>query len=255
MPAEAEQMRKAGMRALITGASRGIGKAIALKFASEPQSRLALVYRSDEAAATEVAEGCRARGASVVLIQADLGDAGSGADCIKRSVDAYGGLDVLVNNAGITADGLTVRMSDEAWRKVIQVNLEGTFFICRSAAKVMMKQRYGRIINLSSVSARRPNRGQVNYAASKGGIEAMTRALAVELGSRGITVNAVAPGIIETEMSERIREHATKELLSAIPANRFGQAPEVAELVLFLSRESSGYITGQTIGIDGGLGL
>ena len=243
------------MRVLITGASRGIGRAIALRFAREPQTQLALAYRNDETAATEVAEACRALGASALLIQADLSEDMAGANCLKACLDTYGGLDVLVNNAGMTADGLSVRMSDEAWRKVIKVNLEGTFFLCRGAAKVMMKQRFGRIINLSSVSARRPNRGQVNYAASKGGIEAMTRALAVELGSRGITVNAVAPGIIETDMSERIRERAEKELLSAIPVNRFGQASEVAELVFFLSGTSSGYITGQTIGIDGGLGL
>ena len=243
------------MIALITGASRGIGRAIALRFAADEQARLCLGYRNNKTQADAVARECEAQGATVFVVPADVSDSKAATDLVQACVERYGHLDVLVNNAGVTADQLSMKMKDDAWHTVLKTNLDAAFYTCRVAAKIMMKRRFGRIINMSSVAARRPNRGQVNYAASKGAVEAFTRALAVELGSRNITVNAVAPGIIETEMSEHLRQQGEKHLLSAIPIARFGQANEIAELVHFLASDKAGYITGQTIGVDGGLSL
>ncbi len=243
------------MIALITGASRGIGRAIALRFAATENAKLCLCYQSNRDDAETVAKACEKLGADVFVVQADISDPDAASGLVRSCVERYGSLDVLVNNAGITADQLSMKMKDEDWHSVLKTNLNAVFYTCRIAAKIMMKRRFGRIINMSSVAARRPNRGQVNYAASKGAIEAFTRALAVELGSRNITVNAVAPGIIETEMSEQLRQRAEKPLLDATPIPRFGRADEVAELVYFLASDKAGYITGQTIGIDGGLSL
>ena len=160
---------------------------------------------------------------------------------------------MLVNNAGVTADKLTLMMDDDDWHRVLRTNLDGAFYTSRAAAKHMLRKRTGRIINMSSISASRPNKGQANYAASKGGLEAFTRALAVELAPKKITVNAVAPGIIETEMSQRVRDAADKELKKMIPMRRYGQVSEVAGVVSFLAGPDAGYITGQIIGVDGGL--
>lgn len=243
------------MIALVTGASRGIGRAIALRLAAQHGAKIFLIYRSQQEAAQAVADEIAALGGEAQLHCADLSDAAAADACVQACIDRFGRIDVLVNNAGVTADGLLLQMSDEDWLRVIQTNLESVFRLCRAAARPMLMQRHGRIINLSSVSARRPNRGQANYAASKAGIEGFTRALAVELASKKITVNAVAPGIIETEMSARIRGAADKELKAAIPMRRYGQPDEVAALVSFLAAEESAYITGQVIGVDGGIGL
>ncbi|MBU0552344.1 3-oxoacyl-ACP reductase FabG [Myxococcota bacterium] len=243
------------MIALITGASRGIGRAAAVRLARDHQAKLFLVYRSrvEEAEAAKIA--CVEAGGEAEIYAADVSDPQAAKAAVEACVARFGRLDVLVNNAGITADGLVIQMSDEAWQDVIQTNLSGIFNTCRAAGSVMLRQKYGRVINLSSVSGKRPNRGQANYAASKGGIESFTRAFAVEMGRKGITVNAVAPGIIETEMSARVRQAAEKEIKQQIPLRRFGQPEEVAALISFLAGPDSGYITGQTIGIDGGIAL
>lgn len=242
------------MIALITGASRGIGRAIAERLAG-PDAKLVLVYRSRTDEAEAAAAACRERGAEVVLHQADVSDPEAANAAVQACLDHFGGIEVLVNNAGVTADGLALTMSDDDWHRVIRTNLDAVFYLARAAARPMLRKRNGRIINLSSISARRPNRGQINYAASKGGIEAFTRALAVELAPKGITVNAVAPGIIDTEMSARIRDAADAELKKMIPMRRYGTPAEIAGLVAFLAGPDATYITGQTIGVDGGLGV
>ncbi len=238
------------MIALVTGASRGIGKAVAERLAREHEAKLMLVYRSRTAEAEEVAEACGGQ-----IFQADVSDPEQAKAAVEACIEAYGSIDVLVNNAGVTADGLALQMSDEDWHRVLRVNLDGAFFMARAVIRPMMLQKHGRIINMSSVSGRRPNRGQANYAASKGGIEGMTRALAVEYAGKKITVNAVAPGVIVTEMSERVREVAGKDIKKMIPARRFGTPEDVAGIVSFLAGPDASYITGQVIGVDGGVGL
>jgi len=243
------------MIALVTGASRGIGRAIAERLAADHGAKLMLVYRSRADDAEEAAAACVAAGGEAVIHQADVSTAEGAAGAVASCIEQLEGLDVLVNNAGVTADKLALMMDDDDWHRVPRTNLDGVFYTSRAAAKHMLRKRAGRIINLSSISAKRPNKGQVNYAASKGGVEAFTRALAVELAPKKITVNAVAPGIIETEMSKRIRDAADKELKKAIPMRRYGQPAEIAGLVAFLAGPDAAYITGQTIGVDGGLGV
>ena len=243
------------MIALITGASRGIGRAIALQLARDHQADLFLIYRQNREEAETVSQACIDLGVKVLIHQADLSQMDAATSAVETCIDHYGGVDVLVNSAGITADGLSMKMSEHDWTRVQQTNVNSIFYTSRAVARSMMKKRSGRIINLSSIAAKRPNKGQVNYAASKGAVEAFTRALAVELASRKITVNAVAPGVIETDMSQQIRDFAGDEIRKMIPLGRFGKPEEVASLVSFLAGENSGYITGQIIGIDGGAGL
>lgn len=245
----------APMTALVTGASRGIGRAIAVHLARDYGARLMLVYRQRAEDAVVTAEACRAHGAEVELRAADVGSAEAANALVDGCIEQFGRLDVLVNNAAVIDDGLALEMSDHAWRHVLTTNLDGAFWLARAAAKPMLLQKHGRIVNISSVSARRPNRGQVNYAASKGGLEALTRALAVELASKRITVNAVAPGVIETEMSDRVRQLAGREIKKGIPMRRFGTVDDVASVVSFLAGDKAGYVTGQVIGVDGGVGL
>ena len=243
------------MICIITGASRGIGRSIALQLAEDYTAKLCLVYRKNVAEAEQVAAACQDLGSEVLLHAADVSNAEQVKALVNRCMEHFGAIDVLVNNAGITADGLSMTMSDDAWLSVQNTNLNSVFYLCRAVARPMMRRKGGRIINLSSISARRPNRGQVNYAASKGAVEAFTRALAVELAGKSITVNAVAPGVIETDMSETLRKMAGDEIKKTIPAKRFGRPEDVAHLVSFIAGPHSAYITGQVIGVDGGIGL
>lgn len=243
------------LTACITGASRGIGRAIAERLARDYDARLMLAYRSRTEEAEAAKAACEAAGAEVILHQSDLSVPGAGAALVDATLEAFGELHALVHNAGMTDDNLVLQMSDEAWAKVMAVNVTSAFEMARAAARPMLLSRHGRIVHLSSVSAKRPNRGQANYAASKGALEAFTRALAVELAPKGITVNAVAPGIIETEMSAFVRDKAGKDLKKAVPMRRFGQPDEIAGLVSFIVGPDAGYMTGQVIGVDGGVGL
>ncbi len=240
------------MRAIVTGASRGIGRAIAERLARDHGAKVMLIYRSRSEEAEAVAAGISTE---AFAFQADVSDPAQANAAVEACIERFEGVDVLVNNAGVTDDTLVLQMSDDAWGRVLRTNLDGAFHMARAVYRPMLMQKHGRIINLSSVSGRRPNRGQANYAASKGGVEAFTRALAVEVAPKKITVNAVAPGIIETEMSRRIRDHADKELRKAIPMRRYGQPEEVAGIISFLAGPDAAYITGQVIGVDGGVGL
>lgn len=240
---------------LVTGASRGIGRAIALKLA-ELGSRVAVNYvaieESNKADADEVVKSMTDMGVEAMAVEADVRDSGAVKSMVEQVAERWGKIDILVNNAGINRDTLLLRMSDDAWDAVIDTNLRGAFLCTKYAVKYMMKQQWGRVISLSSVVGRVGNAGQSNYAASKGGIIAFTKSVAREMGSRNITVNAIAPGFIVTDMTNRLPPETRDGLLSMIPLARLGQPEDVAELVAFLAGERAGYITGQVITIDGG---
>ncbi len=242
----------AGQGALVTGAGRGIGRAVALALAGEG-ARVAVNYARRGAEAEETAAAIRAAGGEAEVIQ---GDVSRPEDC-RRLVEAaaarWGGLHILVNNAGITRDTLLLRMRDEDWEEVLATNLGGVFRCTREAARIMLRQRSGRIVNVASVAAFAGNPGQANYAAAKAGVIAFTRVVARELGSRGVTVNAVAPGYIETDMTRPLPERLKEEVLARVPLGRFGSPADVAAAVLFLVSPAAGYITGQTLVVDGGL--
>jgi 3-oxoacyl-[acyl-carrier protein] reductase len=238
--------------ALVTGASRGIGRAIARQLAAAG-ARVHVNFVRDAAAGEETLAMIRAAGGSGELAQFDVADSAASADAIGAIVKAGGRLDILVNNAGMAIDNLVLRMKPEEWDTVMAVNLRGTFNCTRAAARTMLRAHYGRIINLSSVAGQMGNAGQAAYAAAKAGIIGFTKSMARELASRQVTVNAVAPGLIETEMTAYLPEDRRTEYLSVIPAGRLGTVDEVADLVVFLSRREAGYITGQVIGINGGL--
>ena len=242
--------------ALVTGGSRGIGRGIVLALA-QAGAKVAFVYKGAQAAAEQLVADVAAAGGTAVAMQGDVSEAGTAARIVEKVIADHGRLDVLVNNAGIIRDGLFVRMSDDDWNAVIQTNLNGTFAFCRAAATHMVfKQRSGRIVNISSVAAEHVNQGQTNYAASKGAVNSFTKALAVEVGSRGITVNAVAPGFIATDMSEAVRNKAGDTIeKKLIPLRRLGQPDDIASVVVFLAGPGAAYITGQVITVDGGLSL
>jgi 3-oxoacyl-[acyl-carrier protein] reductase len=251
-------MRLKDLVAVVTGGSRGIGRAIVKAFAAEG-AKVVLVYRGSQAAAEEAVNEVTAAGGVCKAKQVDVADRAAVEKCVEEVVKEFGALHILVNNAGVIRDGLFVRMTPEDWDVVIQTNLNGTFNFCRAAAEQMVfKQKRsggGRIINISSVAAEHVNRGQTNYAASKGAVNSFTRALAVEVGKRGVTVNAVAPGFIETDMSEAVRNKAGDLIKKAVPLKRLGKPEDIANVVLFLVSPAAAYVTGQVITVDGGLSL
>jgi 3-oxoacyl-[acyl-carrier protein] reductase len=248
-------MRLKDQVAVVTGGSRGIGRAVVRAFVKEG-ARAAVVYRgSKEAAEQLVAEVVQAGGAALA-IQADVANPDDVKRCVERVEKEWGGrFDILVNNAGVIRDDLFVRMEPEAWNAVLQTNLGGTYNFCHALAYPMMRQRKGRIINISSVAAEFVNMGQTNYAASKGAINAFTRALAMELAGRNVTVNAIAPGFIETDMSEAVRNKAGDLIQKKIPMKRLGQPEDIARVAVFLASDDAAYITGQVLTVDGGLSL
>ena len=247
-------MRLKDQVALVTGGSRGIGRAIVKAFAAEG-ARVAVVYRGSKEAADSLVQEVTQTGGVARALQADVADPAAAAACVDQVEKEWGPVDILVNNAGVIQDDLFVRMEPEAWNKVLQTNLGGTFNFCKAVAYAMMRRRSGRIINVSSVAAEHVNPGQTNYAASKGAINAFTRALAVELASRGVTVNALAPGFIETDMSAAVRNKAGDLIKKFIPMRRIGAPEDVARVAVFLASTDSAYMTGQVLTVDGGLSL
>ncbi|MBD1878593.1 3-oxoacyl-[acyl-carrier-protein] reductase [Coleofasciculus sp. FACHB-T130] len=244
------QQRLRGQVAIVTGASRGIGRAIALDLASAG-ANVAINYASSSGAAEEVVSEITAAGGSAIALQADVSKADQVDALLNTVMEKWKRVDVLVNNAGITRDTLLLRMKPEDWQAVIDLNLTGVFLCTRAISKVMLKQRSGRIINISSVAGQMGNPGQANYSAAKAGVIGFTKTVAKELATRGITVNAVAPGFIATDMTSNLK---SEEILKFIPLGRYGQPEEVAGLVRFLAADpAAAYITGQTLNVDGGM--
>lgn len=238
--------------ALVTGGSRGIGKAIALRLARDGY-QVYLTYVSKPEQAEEVCEAIRAQGGKARCFRIDVSDWDQVKDFFKNEIKKKVSLDVLVNNAGITKDGLIMRMKPDQWQQVLDVNLGGCFVCLQQAAVIMMKQRHGRIINITSVVGQRGNAGQANYAASKAGIIGLTKTAAQELAGRSVTVNAVAPGFIQTDMTSVLPEEVQEKFLSNIPTGTLGTPEDIAAAVAFLASPGAGYITGQILGVNGGM--
>lgn len=241
-----------GSVVIVTGASRGIGRAIAVEFGrASAQVVVNYVGRLDEA--RETARLVEMEGGRAIVEQADVSVASEADRLVESALAAFGRLDVIVNNAGITRDGLILRMKDEDWDAVVNTNLRGAFYLMRTATRPMMKQRYGRIINISSVVALTGNAGQANYVAAKAGLIGLTKTAAREFASRNITVNAVAPGLIETDMTAELRGVAASQMVAQIPLGKVGSPEDVAKAVAFLASDAAGYITGQVLNVDGGM--
>lgn len=247
-------MNLSGKVALVTGASRGIGRQIAVTLAGYGAAVI-VNYNGSEAKAAEAVEEIAANGGTAEAIQCSVSDYEKAGEMISGIVKKYGHLDIVVNNAGITRDNLIMKMSEEDFDAVIDTNLKGAFNCTKHVARQMLKQKSGRIINISSVSGVMGNAGQANYCASKAGLIGLTKSVARELGSRGITVNAVAPGFIKTEMTDVLPEDVKKAMGEQIPLKRFGETKDIAETVAFLASEGAAYITGQVISVDGGMAI
>src|SRR5438034_11715266 len=247
-------MRLQDQVALVTGGSRGIGRAIVKALAVEG-AKVGFVFKGNQAAADALVQEVGQAGGMALALQGDVAIPDTAPACVDRLVKEWGRLDILVNNAGIIRDDLFIRMEPEAWQSVLATNLGGVYNFCRAVAYTLMKQRHGRIINISSIAAEHVNPGQTNYAASKGAINSFTRALAAELASRGVTVNAIAPGFIETDMSAAVRNKAGDVIKNMIPMKRIGTPDDIAKVAVFLASAEAAYITGQVITVDGGLSL
>ncbi len=245
-------MKLEGKKALVTGASRGIGRAIALALAAEGAD-IAVNYAGNQAAAEAVAAEIEAMGRKALIIQADISSNEAATAMVEQVAKEFGRVDILVNNAGITRDGLLMRMKEADWDAVLTTNLKGVFNCTKAAIKYMMKQKAGHIVNISSVVGVNGNAGQANYAAAKAGVIGFTKATAKELAARGITVNAVAPGFIQTDMTAVLNEKQVEAMQATIPLKRLGEPEDIAKAVVFLASDDANYITGQTLNVDGGM--
>ena len=241
-----------GKSAVVTGGSRGIGRAIALRLATQGAD-VAFSYRGNESAAKETAAAIEALGRRALAVQADVSDPESADALIKAALEAFGKIDILVNNAGTTRDDLIMRMSLDDWRTVLETNLFGAFYATKAVTRPMLRAKSGRIINITSVSGQAGQMGQANYSAAKAGLIGLTKATARELASRGITVNAVAPGFVLTELTQALPDALKEEITARTPLGRFGTTEEVANAVAFLASDEAAYITGQVLAVDGGL--
>lgn len=245
-------MNLTGKVALVTGASRGIGQATAIELA-KAGADVVVNFIGNEAVAQETVEKIEALGRKAIKIKANVGDADDVQAMVDEAIATFGHIDILVNNAGITRDGLLIRMKDSDWDEVLNINLKGVYLVTKAVAKLMVKQRAGRIINMTSVSGVTGNVGQANYAAAKAGVIGFTKTCAKELAARGITVNAVAPGFIETAMTDVLPEKIKEGIAATVPFGRMGQSEEIASVVTFLASDFASYITGQVLNVDGGM--
>lgn len=241
-----------GRYALVTGASRGIGRAVALALAAEGAS-VALNFAGNVAAAEAVKGEIERNGGKALLVPADVSNETAVEDMVKTVAETFGGIDILVNNAGITRDGLLLRMKEADWDAVLDTNLKGVFLCAKAVSKLMMKKRYGRIVNMASVVGLVGNASQANYAAAKAGVIGFTKAMAKEMASRGITVNAIAPGFIHSDMTDVLPDKVKEAMLAGIPLGRAGEPDDVAKAALFLASDQAAYITGQVLQVDGGM--
>jgi 3-oxoacyl-[acyl-carrier protein] reductase len=243
-----------GQSVIVTGASRGIGKAIAIAFA-KAGADVAFTYASNEAAATEVKQEIEALGRKALAIKADAASADAATMVVDETTKAFCKIDVLVNNAGVTKDTLLMRMSEADWDTVLDTNLKGVFLLTKAVIRPMMSAKKGKIITISSVVGLVGNPGQANYCASKAGVIGFSKSLAKEVGSRGITVNVIAPGYIETDMTGKLNEEQTKAIMDMVPLKRMGKSEDIANTALFLASDAASYITGETIRVDGGMAM